>query len=136
MKDGITWVILTDGNYIKIMFNKVRGDNLKTLREGDFEHTSEIAYKMVTRKRALTLNKLATLQDEQSFFLKLLADFLNKQQEINAFQYLTLVAPGDITDIIKGFLPETVNKMIISSVKADYLQLSQDKIQTNLSGNY
>jgi len=136
MKDGITWVVLTDGNYIKIMFNKTRGADLKTLRDGDFEHTSEIAYKMVTRKRALTLSQSVTLQDEQSFFLKLLADFLTKQQEANAYQYLTLVAPGEITDIVKGFLPETVNKSIMSTIKADYLQLSQDKIQGNLSGNY
>jgi len=136
MKDGITWVVLTDGNYIKIMFNKSRGADLKTLREGNFEHTSEIAYKMVTRKRTLTLNKSVTLQDEQSFFLKLLADFLTQQQEANAFQYLTLVAPGEITDTVKGYLSESVKTTLTATVKQDYLPLTQDKIQVNLSGKY
>lgn len=138
MNDGITWVILTDGNFIKIMFNKARGSELKTLRDDDFEHTSEIAYKMVTRKRALTMKNPGhdTRQEEQSFFLQLLVDFLAKQLENNAFQNLILVAPGNIVDIVNERLPKTAKDKIVATVREDYLLLSQDKIQERLAGKY
>ena len=138
MNEGITWVMLTDGNFIKIMFNKVRGSELKTLRDGDFEHTSEIAYKMVTRKRALTMRNSGhdTLEEEQGFFLQMLADFLAKQQKLNAFQNLILVAPGNIVDIVNKRLPETTKDKIVATVREDFLLLSQDKIQEKLAGKY
>ncbi len=138
MNDGITWVILTDGNFIKIMFNNSRGSELKTLRDGDFEHTSEIAYKMVTRKRALTMNNSGhdTRREEQGFFLQLLADFLVKQQEKNAFQHLILVAPGNIVDIVNEHLPKTAKDRIVAIIREDFLLLSQDKIQERLAGKY
>lgn len=136
MSDGITWVILTDGNYIKIMFNTVKGGELKTLRDDDFEHTSVIAYKMVTRKRALTLNQAAQDNREQElgFFLQLLADFLLKQHQSNAFQNLVLVAPGDIVDRVRNYLPEPVKSQITSTIREDYLALTQDKLQEKLAG--
>ena len=138
MAKSTTWVILTDGNYIKIMFSNTPGGELKTLRDGDFEHTSVIAYQMVTRKRALTLQSSGkdTLKEEQGFFLQLLAEFLVKQQESNAFQKLILVAPGDIVDIVKERLPKSANDRIVATVKEDYLLLSQDKIQERLTGKF
>lgn len=138
MTDGTSWVILTDGNFIKIMFNNSRGSELKTLRDGDFEHTSEIAYKMVTRKRALTMKQTGhdTSREEQSFFLQLLADFLAKQQENNAFQNLILVAPGNIVDIVIEHLPKTTKDKIITSIREDFLSLPQDKIQERLAGKF
>lgn len=138
MNDGITWVILTDGDYIKIMFNTARGGELKTLRDGDFEHTSKIAYQMVTRKRALTMNPDGQDQSrqERTFFLKLLADFLLEQQVQNAYQNLLLVAPGNIIDLVKAQLSDPVQDRIRATVREDYLLLSQDKLQERLAGKY
>ena len=138
MSDGITWVVLTDGDYIKIMFNTARGKELKTLRDGDFEHTSKIAYQMVTRKRALTMSPDGQDQawQEQTFFLKLLADFLLKQQDQNAFQNLLLVAPGNIIDLVMEQLTGPVKDRISATVREDYLLLSQDKLQERLAGKY
>lgn len=136
MNDGITWVVLTDGNYIKIMFNTARRGELKTLRDADFENTSEIAYKMVTRKRALTLNHQGKMDHEEEigFFLKLIADFLQQQEQNNAFQNLLFIAPGDLTDRLSRYLPESINRRIIATVKDDYLPLTQDKLQEKLAG--
>jgi len=136
MNDGITWVILTDGSYIKIMFNTASGAELKTLRDGDFEHTSKIAYQMVTRKRALTIDHAGqdTIHEEQIFFLKLLSDFLVAQLENNAWQKLVLVAPGEIIELLVKQLPGAVTDRITAVVNDDMLTLTQDKLQEKLAG--
>lgn len=136
MNDGTMWVILTDGNYIKIMFTTERGGELKTLRDGDFENTSVIAYKMVTRKRALTLEagNNAGREQELEFFLKLVADFLEKQQQANAYQHLVFVAPGDLTGRLAKFLPAEVTGKIVKMIQDDYLPFTQDKLQQKLTG--
>lgn len=135
MNEGITWVVLTDGNYIKIMFNTSRGGELKTLREADFENTSIIAYRMVTRKRALTLNGTNNSREQEiNYFLQLVAEFLQEQQKNNAFQNLVFVAPGDLTARLSSHLPEPVASRISTMVQDDYLPLTQDKLQEKLSG--
>jgi hypothetical protein len=133
MSETTTWVILTDGNYIKIMFNNVRGGDLKTLRDDDFEHTSVIAYKMVTRKRALTQN---TADTETGYFLNLLADFLVKQQEKNAYARLVLVGPGNIVDTLMQNLPKQVKDCVSATLSEDCLLYSQDKLQQKLAGKF
>ena len=133
MSDTTTWVVLTDGNYIKIMFNNVRGGDLKTLRDGDFEHTSVIAYKMVTRQRALTQNNAET---ETGYFLNLLADFLVSQLETGAYARLVLVGPGNIVDTLLEKLPKQVTDRITATVKEDCLLYSQDTLQQKLAGKY
>lgn len=133
MSDTTTWVVLTDGNYIKIMFNNARGGDLKTLRDDDFEHTSIIAYKMVTRQRALTQNSAET---ETGYFLKLLADFLVNQLEIAAYVRLVLVGPANIVDTLQQKLPKQVTDRITATVNEDCLLYSQDTLQQKLAGKY
>lgn len=135
MNDGMMWVVLTDGNYIKIMFTTERGGELKTLRDGDFEQTSVIAYKMVTRKRALTLDagNQAGREQELEFFLKLVAEFLQSKQEANAWQHLVFVAPGDLTDRLAKFLPAEVSGKVVKMIQDDYLPFTQDKLQQKLA---
>jgi protein required for attachment to host cells len=133
MSDTTTWVVLTDGNYIKIMFNNARGGDLKTLRDDDFEHTSIIAYKMVTRQRALTQNSAET---ETGYFLKLLADFLVNQLEIAAYVSLVLVGPANIVDTLQQKLPKQVTDRITATVNEDCLLYSQDTLQQKLAGKY
>ncbi len=133
MSDTTTWVVLTDGNYIKIMFNNARGGDLKTLRDDDFEHTSVIAYKMVTRQRALTQDSAET---ETGYFLKLLADFLVNQLEIAAYVRLVLVGPANIVDTLQQKLPKQVTDRITATVNEDCLLYSQDTLQQKLAGKY
>jgi hypothetical protein len=138
MNDGITWVILTDGSYIKIMFNTASGAELKTLRDGDFEHTSKIAYQMVTRKRALTMDPAGqgSVREEQVFFLKLLSEFLVAQLANNAWQKLVLVAPAEIIKMLLEQLPGPVTDRITAAVSEDMLALTQDKLQEKLIGKF
>lgn len=133
MSDTTTWVVLTDGNYIKIMFNNARGGDLKTLRDDDFEHTSIIAYKMVTRQRALTQDSAET---EAGYFLKLLADFLVNQLETAAYASLVLVGPANIVDTLQQKLPKQVTDRITATVNEDCLLYSQDTLQQKLAGKY
>jgi protein required for attachment to host cells len=124
------WVILTDGNFIKVMFNSAGMTGLRTLRDDDFEQTSEIAYKLVIGKR---IRQLSTpLQQEEQYFLQLLTDFLLKQYAKSAFNALVFIAPNPLLDKIKQHLPAEITARIKASIAGDYLNLSMDKLEEQL----
>lgn len=132
MSKGITWVVLTDGYYIKIMFYSGDIIRLSTYRDDDFENSSELTYKLITRKRreqALS----GEAADEEGLLYKLLGDFLGEKLEAQAYSALLLAAPAEELVKLDSSLPDAVTECIIYRVEGDFLALSQERLEAALS---
>ncbi|MGY8815313.1 MAG: baeRF12 domain-containing protein [Gammaproteobacteria bacterium] len=139
MSKKVTWVVFTDGYYIRIMFNDGLDTSLKVYRDGDFEKSSDITYKLITRYRVQqTSNNIlpgesSKLDSNPDYLFGLLGEFLLEQASINTFNDLIVVSPEPILDKLNDYLPELVIKRIIASIPGDYLMLSQDKLEETLA---
>lgn len=126
MDKTVTWAVVTDGNYIKIMVND-GGRGFQHLRAGDFDQTSDLTYKLITSKR-----------DEPgaagiSYFSRLLGEFLCVQLENKAFDRLVLVAPEAALEEIRRRLPEKISRRIEATVPGDFLQTPLDDLEEHLT---
>jgi hypothetical protein len=124
MNEKITWIVITDGYFIKIMLKSNQHNSLKTLRDNDFEHTSNITYNLVTNKR-----NIKAVNDEEPYFVKLLATFLLERFENKAFNDLVLVAPDNVLEIMRCGMPNSITRQIKVMITGDYLYTTQDKIE-------
>ncbi|MGK0296801.1 MAG: hypothetical protein ACI9XC_000394 [Gammaproteobacteria bacterium] len=139
MSEKVTWVVFTDGYYIRIMFNDGLDTSLKVYREADFEQSSDITYKLITRYRvqqssnSIVPGESSNLDTNPDYLFDLLGKFLFEQASINTFNDLIVISPGPILDKLNDYLPELVVKRIIASIQGDYLMLSQDKLEEALA---
>jgi hypothetical protein len=139
MSKKVTWAVFTDGYYIRIMFNDGLDTSLKVYRDADFEKSSEITYKLITRYRVqdssnnIVPGDSSNLDSNPDYLFDLLGKFLLEQANINAFDDLIVVSPKPILDKLNDYLPDLVNKRIIANIPGDYLMLSQDKLEEALA---
>jgi len=128
MNNKITWIIITDGYFIKIMVNKGPGMGINPLRDNDFEQTSVITYKLVTNKRNDKSNRQG-----QEYFIEQLSGFLTENYRSQSYSQLVLIAPADVLETLEKNLPEDITRNIKATLKEDYLSVTQDKLQSSLS---
>ncbi|NNE37904.1 MAG: hypothetical protein HKN08_06320 [Gammaproteobacteria bacterium] len=129
----ITWILLTDGYYIKLLYYSGSDSTLKTYREDDFDNSSEITYTLITRyKNAPAGNQLqADAEDIEApdYVLKLTSEFLNNKLEETAFNSLIIIAPDEVQDAIeRNFSPDLMN-CIKHKISGDHMNLPLDKLQ-------
>lgn len=120
MNDGVTWVVLGDGTYVKILVDEGSGSRLMPLRSGDFEHTSKLTYEMVTSHKQSA---------EKHSYYEMLAEFLSLQQQENSYQHLVLAAPAEVLGELKKALPNQVTAMITGELAQDLLAKPDHHIQ-------
>jgi protein required for attachment to host cells len=124
MNNNITWIIITDGYFIKIMVNKGPGMGISPLRDNDFEQTSVITYKLVTNKRNDRSNR-----QEQEYFIEQLSGFLAENLQSQSYSQLVFIAPEEVLAKLEKNLPELVTKNIKATLKEEYLSVTQDKLE-------
>ncbi len=129
MSEKITWVVLTDGYFIKVMYFTGDEIHLSTYREGDFEHSSDITYKLITRYRQTSGNA----QDGSvNPLYGLLTDLLTEHLKKGDFSELILLAPEQELKKLKETLPDVLTNHIGTSITGDYLAQPQDQLETLL----
>jgi hypothetical protein len=137
MGEGKTWVVLTDGYYIKILYFQGQDSNLNVYRDDDFEHSSDITYRLITRYRRTgadeeNIGKDMPAGDSSGYLLSELSAFLSEKYGLGAFEKLLIAAPGDIMENLEARLPDDISARIIARVEGDYLQLAQDQLEALL----
>ena len=127
MSERTTWVVLTDGYFIKIMYFNGEQIHLATYRDGDFEHSSDITYKLITRYRQASKDK-----DTPNPLYNLLTDFLTAHLKQGDFSELIFIAPEKELETLYEKLPEVLKNHTNTRISGDYLALSQDQLETLL----
>jgi hypothetical protein len=127
MSEKTTWVVLTDGYFIKIMYFTGEPVCLSTYREDDFEKSSDITYQLITRFRESNDNK-----DRSNLLYTLLIDFLTAHLKNGDFSELIFLAPEDELIKLNDTLPDILITHIGKNIPGDYLALSQDQLESVL----
>jgi uncharacterized membrane protein YheB (UPF0754 family) len=127
MTKNNTFVVLTDGYYFKLMYYTDKSNTLLTYRNADFEHSSELTYKLITRM------KDAPDADISSYSIKEIVELLTRQYEEKLFNQLVLIAPEEVMTKLELALPDPIKKLVKNKVIGDYLHLSQDKLENDLA---
>jgi len=74
MSDTITWAVLSDGRYIKVMVHNGTGTKFSVLDADKNEALAQLCYQMVNCKPMLSGKE--TAESEKINFIQLHADFL------------------------------------------------------------
>ena len=125
-----TWVVLTDGRYIRVLFNQGEGKSLLTLKADDSKALANLCFEVVRQIKAGASNGMASKQKTD---MQLLAEFLSSQFNEDQYQKLILVAPQTAIDELQGELTDEVRQTISSTVAEDLLPVSVDDIEIKLA---
>lgn len=129
MSESITWAVLTDGRYIRVLYNKGSGQTLQTLKADDCQPLADLCYEVVTGVKPGSTNGTASRKKSN---MQLLADFLAEQLQAGQYQKLILVAPPSKLAELESELDTAVSDVIIDEVGKDLLALSIDAIEQEL----
>lgn len=124
MSETITWAVLSDGRFIKIMVHNGTGPKLSVLDADKNKDLAEICYQVVNCKRMLTGKE--TAKSEKLDFIQLQADFLSAQYEQSLFDALVIAAPPAVIKPLRDALPEQLNQLIVGELQEDILMKSND----------
>jgi hypothetical protein len=130
MSDVTTWVVLSDGRYIKILINKGTGKQLFILDADDLPAYAELCYLMVNNKPLNGTGDLAVSKAINN--LQYQADFLVEHHKLGMFNRLVIVAPPDVLSGLKVALPEQLVKLIDGELAEDLTVTSNDVIQNRI----
>lgn len=123
MDTHTTWVVVTDGNYLKILVDDRDGTGLKHLRSDDFAQTSDLTYKIITSKRDVPA------EDGIGYFSRLLGEVLAARLQNGEYDSLLLVSPPDQAQALREHLPEQVNARITAVLEEDHLRTPLDILE-------
>ena len=124
MNATITWAVLGDGRYIRVMVDENSGNDLLTLRADDVEALGKLCYELITRKAPLT----SEVTGGRSYN-RLVADFLTGQYAAKAFDRLVLVAPAEALTALRDALPDELTQVIAGELAEDILAKSSNEIR-------
>ena len=137
MEKVITWFVLADGVFAKIMVNDGSGTELYALRTGDFEHTSDMTYELITGKQpstpSITNNDTKKSSSQKTRFINVLINFLTQQYQNKSFVQLVIAAPEKIINDIRQKLPEHINNVIVGELAEDLLPKPHHQISISLN---
>lgn len=131
MSNVITWAVLSDGRYIKVMVNNDDGKKLTVLDADKHEDLSTLCYKMVNSKPEFSPK--GSVKAEKIDFVQLQADFLASQYEKELFNRLVIAAPSDVVKSLRHALPENINQLVVGELNEDIMTKSADIIENKLS---
>ncbi len=132
MSDVTTWVVLSDGRYIKILINKGVGKQLLILNADDFPAYAELCYLMVNGKPMNGTGDLARSKKINN--IQCQADFLTEHHKLEMFDHLILVAPEKVLSALKEALPEQIKDLIVGELTEDLTVTSNDVIENRVAG--
>lgn len=113
-------VVLTDGRYIRVLYNKHGSNSLYVLKSEDCSTLERLYYDVIVGFRTETN-------------MKLLSDFLFEQLTHNEFEKLIIIAPKLAFDELNMELPEELKEIIAGVVTQDALSKSINNIENILS---
>ncbi len=130
MSDVTTWAVLSDGRYIRVLFNKGAGNTLLTLKADDSQALADLSYEVVRGVKPGAIDGTASKTKSD---MQLLADFLAQQLAESEYDRLILVAPQATLDELKQELSDEVKQVIAGELAKDLLASSIDEIEQLLS---
>lgn len=132
----VTWILLTDGYYIKLLYTSDDDDELHTYREEDFEKSSDITYELITRYKNNSVPDKERLSpssaDISTYTFSKVSSFLEEKYKSKIFKSLVIVAPQNILEVIEQSFSGSLLDVVTNKIPGDYLKLSQDKLQNLL----
>ncbi len=131
MSDVTTWVVLSDGRYIKILINKGVGKQLLVLDADNFPAYAELCYLMVNGKPLNGTGELAKSKKIDN--IQCQADFLTGHHKLEMFDRLILVAPENVLTALKSALPEQIANLIAGELAGDLTVTSNDVIEERIA---
>lgn len=120
------WVVMTDGRYIRMLYNKGEGAALSTLKADDNQALADLSFEVVRGMKPGATNGTASKQKTD---MQLLADFLSSQLGESQYEKLILLAPRAAIDKLKAELTDEVKALIKGTHDADMLAASMDEIE-------
>lgn len=127
MSDIITWIVLSDGRYIKILIDKGVGKQLVVLQVDDVQAYADLCYLMVNGKPLNGTGDLAISKKINN--LQFQADFIAEQHELGMFSQMLIGAPQEVLTALRDALPEQVAKLIIGEIAEDLMVMSNGIIE-------
>ena len=130
--ESATWILLTDGYYIKLLFTTANDGNLHTYRAEDFEKSSDITYELLTRYKKDSDPDQELLSpasaDNPAYTLSKITCFLEEKYENKSFKSLIIIAPQNVLDALEQYFSRQLLDVVVNKITGDYLNLSQDKL--------
>ena len=120
------WVVMTDGRYIRLLYNQGEGAALSTLKADNNQALADLSFEVVRGVKPGATNGTASKQKTD---MQLLADFLSSQLSESQYEKLILLAPQAAIDELKAELTDEVKALIKGTHDADMLAASMDKIE-------
>lgn len=131
MSNVMTWAVLCDGRYLRVMINNGEDKKLSVLDADKNAELSELCYQMVNSKPEFSVK--GSVKAQQLDFIQLQADFLAKQHEQGLYDRIVLVAPTDVMKSLRNALPDNVNQLIANEIAEDLTAKSCDVIEAKLA---
>ena len=127
-----TWVVLSDGRYIKILINKGEGKALTILNADDMPAYADLCYLMVNGKPLNGVGDLAISSKINN--VQCQANFLTEHHKLGMFDYLAIAAPADVLTRLKNILPAELLKLVIGEIMEDLSVETNSEIENRFSG--
>lgn len=128
-----TWILLTDGYYIKLLYISENDSTLKTYREADFDNSSEITYSLITRYKIDHSGNQTQPHSEDvettDYTLKTMSGFLESKLEENAFGNLVILGPDEVLTALENNFSTDLLNTIRQKISGDYMNSPLDKLQ-------
>lgn len=131
MSNKTTWAVLSDGRYIKILFNKGEGTVLNVLDADDLPAYAELGYLMVNNKPLGATGDDAVSKKIDN--LQCQADFLAEHHKLEMFDLLVIAAPQDVLTGLKNALPKDLQQLVVGELAEDLTVSSNDDIENRLA---
>ena len=131
MSNVRTWVVLSDGRYIKIMINKGEGKSLTILNADDLPAYAELGYLMVNGKPLNGTGDLAV--SKKIDHIQCQIDFLVEHHKLDMFDLLAIAAPAEVLTRFKDALPTELAKLIIGEIAEDLTVDTNSDIENRFS---
>ncbi len=125
----ITWIVLSDGRYIKVLYQSSSDSNLLVLKSDDHECYAELCYEVASGRAPG--NDSVVFSSER--YIRLQADFLEEQMRVGSYHRLVLVAPSLVLEALREALSDKVIALIAGELAEDLLSASNDMIEKRLA---
>ncbi len=112
-----TWVVLSDGRYLKILINKGEGKALTILNADDLPAYAELGYLMVNGKPLSGTGDSAI--SKKIDYIQCQADFLAEQHKLDMFDLLAIAAPAAVLTKFNNALAEQLAKLVVGEIAED-----------------
>jgi len=131
MSNVRTWVVLSDGRYLKILINKGEGKSLTILNADDLPAYAELGYLMVNGKPLNGTGDSAISKKIDN--VQCQVDFLAEHHKLGLFDLLAVAAPVDELTKFKNALPEQLSKLVIGEITEDLTVDTNSEIENRFA---